>query len=95
MHGHEDRISCLQYDSMTKRIVSGDELGNIIIWKKFVIAMSSSTKQQLEEMPSNILATCQSRIVGLVLSQKGIDVAFKRGTMLSMDFLGSNSFQEG
>ena len=91
MHGHEGRVMCAKFDPFSRRIVTGDELGQVLVWKKVgtTTTGNETTCQEDYELPVNPIDTGNSRIVGILQTAVGIDIAVQKGHLLSLDFLGS------
>ncbi len=92
MHGHEGRVMCVKYDPFSKRIVTGDEMGQVIVWRKLTGCERKTAHEEDDELPANAIDTGNSRVVGLLLSTSGFEVAIQKGHIMSLDFLGSSSY---
>ena len=79
LYGHESRITSINFDS--KKIVSGDESGNVMVWNK----------RSSEETPTNILSisNCQ-KVAGIVFDsspgQRGMFLGMQKGSLMYLDF---------
>ena len=84
------RILTVKMDPFSKRIVSGDEFGHLLIWKTLKSGKSNSNSKSNfdeDEMPANILLMGSSKVTGLVLRLTGMEVALQKGTLMALDFL--------
>ena len=78
----------MKLDPTSKRIVSSDESGHLLIWSKLKNPDPDSFDPK--EMPDNIVSMASSagsaKIAGFVLKPKGLVVAMQKGSIEELDF---------
>jgi hypothetical protein len=80
-HNIDSRILTLKLDPMSRRIVSGDESGHLLIWPR-----PQGDSFDDNEMPANILSMGTTKVAGFVLGLTGLEVAMQKGTIEELDF---------